>query len=288
MKKKVLILGSSGMLGHMVNFFLNKTSNFLVYNIAGSRKVDGNTQIIDIENFNKLKIYIKKINPDILINCIGILVSQSSNELKKAIYINSLFPHLLKDLGNKMDFKLIHISTDCVYSGKKAEFYVENDIKDGLDEYSKTKSLGEIIDNKNLTIRSSIIGPELKTNGTGLFHWFMSQDKPINGFTNVYWSGVTTMELARSVVWAINNNIKGLYNITNGVRISKYNLLEIINYYTNKNLVINPIETSFCDKSFIDTRNELDYKIPSYKIMISELVEFIKSNSTNYPHYIIK
>jgi len=285
MKKKIIVLGSSGSIGHMVNFFLNKTSNFLIYNVAGSRKVDDKTEIINIENFHKLKIYIKKINPEIIINCIGILGNQSSNELKKAIYVNSLFPHLLKDLANDNNCKLIHVSTDCVYSGKKKDFYVENDIKDGLDEYSKTKSLGEIIDNNNLTIRSSIIGPELKKNGIGLFHWFMGQDKQISGYTNVYWSGVTTIELARSIIWAINNDITGLYNITNGSKISKSNLLQIINDKTKKNLVINSIKTSFSDKSFMDTRKELDYIIPSYEFMISELVEFVKTNSANYPHY---
>ena len=257
-------------------------------NLSGSRKFDTQTTIIDVQDFDKIKTYIEKIKPDFIINCIGILINESKKNIKKSIYLNALFPHLLDDLSFKLNFKLIHISTDCVYSGKKGESYIETDQKDGLGNYSITKGLGEIINDKNLTLRTSVIGPELKPNGEELFNWFMLQEKPINGYTNVFWSGISTLELAKAVLWAIENNITGLYNLTNGKKISKNDLLLIINKYSSKKLIINPVETLSSDKSFHDTRKEINYDIPSYNIMVKKIIQHITVNSVLYPHYKIK
>lgn len=276
------------MIGHTIYHFLSKSNKYLVYNLAGTRKVDSTTKLIDVKNFSSLENYIKEIQPNFVINCIGLLINESKKNIDKAIYLNALFPHLLKNLSYSLKFKLIHISTDCVFSGKKKGFYIESDLKDGVGNYAKTKGLGEVIDHKNLTFRTSVIGPELKHDGEELFHWFMSQKKEINGFTNVYWSGVTTVQLAKAVIWSLERNITGLYNLTNGKKISKNDLLSIVNDLTKKNLNIKPVESVFSDKSFSDTRQELDLKIPSYQEMVSELVEFIKNNSINYPHYFLK
>ena len=288
MKKKVLVLGSSGMIGHMIYYFLKKTEKYLLFNVAGTRKVDSSTKLIDVHDFKSLEFFIREIKPDFIINCIGILINESNKNIHKAIYLNALFPHLLKNLSYLFDFKLIHISTDCVFSGKKKDFYTEFDDKDGFGNYAKTKGLGEIIDERNLTIRTSVVGPELKSNGEELFDWFMSQEKEINGFTNAYWSGVTTIVLAKSIIWFLDNELTGLYNLTNCKKISKNDLLNIIKYFTKKNIKIKPIKTLFSDKSFLDTRQELGIKIPSYEFMISELVDFIKNNLNYYPHYNIK
>src|SRR5690606_27782525 len=108
---------------------------------------------------------------------------------------------------------LIHISTDCVFSGKKGD-YIETDQKDGSSVYAQSKSLGEITGDNILTIRTSIIGPELKNNGIGLFHWFMSQQGQIQGYSNVFWNGVTTLELAKVIHRLINKQMDGLIHIT--------------------------------------------------------------------------
>ena len=284
-KKKIIVLGSSGMIGHMIYHFLKKTNKFLLFNLAGSRKINNKTTIIDVQDFEKIKIYIDEIKPDYIINCIGILINESKKNLKKAIYLNALFPHLLDDLSFKLNYKLIHISTDCVYSGNKEEPYTEFDEKDGLGNYSKTKGLGEIINDKNLTLRTSVVGPELKIDGEELFNWFMLQNEIINGFTNVFWSGISSLELAKAVLWGIENDIKGLYNLTNGIRISKNDLLMIMNKYSKKKIKINPIESVFSDKSFLDTRKEINYNFPSYELMIKELFTHIRNNTFLYPHY---
>ena len=286
MKKKIIVLGSSGLIGHMTCFYLNKVDNFKVYNVSGSRKYNDDTEIINALNFEKIKQYIKKIQPHVVVNCIGILINQCKTSTQNAIFLNALFPHLLNELSFDLNFKLIHISTDCVFSGEKGESYIESDLKDGKGTYAKTKGLGEINNNKNLTLRTSVIGPELKKNGEELFSWFMSQNKEINGFTNVYWSGVSTIELAKTVIWGIRNNIKGLYHVTNGQKISKNDLLSIINKYSNKNISINPDSSMCSDKSFIDTRKERDYLMPSYELMIKELFVYMKQKHFNYTHYL--
>jgi dTDP-4-dehydrorhamnose reductase len=287
-KKKILILGSSGLIGHTVYLFLKKSNLFLLYNLAYSRKVDKETKLLDATDFNLLKKYLETIKPDIIVNCIGILISESNANPKKAIILNALLPHFLKDFTKKQKSKLIHISTDCVFSGDKINSYVENDEKDGKGYYAKTKGLGEINDNTNLTLRTSVIGPELKANGEELFNWFMSQNESIKGYLNAYWSGVTTIELAKSILWAIDKNIVGLYNVTNGIRISKYELLSLINNITGKEIKIVPFKNKLLDKSFIDTRKERDYKIPSYNKMILDMIEYIKLNSSRYPHYTVR
>ncbi|MCW8895353.1 SDR family oxidoreductase [Sulfurimonas sp.] len=277
MKKKVLILGSTGMLGHqVVNYFL-KFNEYDIVDISFRNKLRKETIILDVTNKNLLMKTINKIRPDYIVNCIGILIDSSNNDFTNAIYINAYLPHLLKDIANNLNAKLIHVSTDCVFSGKKGN-YIETDKRDGQDIYAKTKILGEIIDNYNVTLRTSIIGPELKTNAEGLFHWFMNQSGTINGFTKAIWSGVTTLELAKAIKWAIENEITGLYHVTNGESINKYDLLNLFKKYTKKEIEIIPVDDKEVDKSFIDTRKEIDYVIPSYDEMVKNMVENIHSN----------
>ena len=134
----------------------------------------------------------------------------------------------MKRLADVVGAKLIHISTDCVFSGRQG-MYADNDFRDADDIYGRSKALGEIFSDKDLTIRTSIIGPELKRYGEGLFHWFMSQRERVNGYTKVFWSGVTTLELAKAIEYSLDNDVTGLFQLSNGVRISKYDLLVLFN-----------------------------------------------------------
>lgn len=286
MKKKLLILGSTGMLGHqVVNYFL-KFSNYEVIDISYRQKFRKETIILDVKDNLKLESEIIRIKPNYIVNCIGILINGSKN-IKNTIYINSYLPHLLSSISAKINAKLIHISTDCVFSGKKGK-YIEYDEKDGNDIYSKTKALGEVIDNVNVTLRTSVIGLELKLNGEGLFHWFMKQHGVINGFTKAIWSGITTLELAKAIKWAIENNITGLYHLTNNKSINKNDLLNLFKKYTKKTIEIISIDGKETDKSFIDTRAEINYIIPNYDVMIKEMVGLIDNNRELYSQYTIE
>ena len=285
MKVKVLVLGSTGLIGHQVYNYLKKNSDYELSNISYRNKLQEDTILLDIREETKFLDTVEKIKPNIIINCIGILINGSNKDPENAIFINAYMPHRLMRLADSINAKLIHISTDCVFSGNKKEPYLELDEKDGKDAYAKTKGLGEVINDKHLTLRTSVVGPELKTNGEELFHWFMNQSGTINGFTKATWSGVTTIELAKAVMWAIDNKITGLYHVTNNSPICKYDLLQLFKKYTKKNIEIVPVDGKEVNKDFIDTRKQINYEIPSYDQMVSDMMNVIRSNRFLYSQY---
>ena len=285
MNKKVLILGSSGLIGHQVYNYLKDNRDFVLSNISYTRKLNNETILLDVRKDQYFFDQIRHIQPNYIVNCIGGLISEAKQDPKRAMFLNAHLPHKLAKLANNINAKLIHMSTDCVFSGNKKSPYVETDEKDGLDTYAKTKSLGEIVSKNHLTIRTSVIGPEIINASGELFHWFMSQSGIIEGFTKAIWSGVTTIELAKAIKWCIDNNITGLYHLTNGIPLNKYDLLHLFKKYTNKNIEILKVEGIATNKSFIDTRMEINYLLPTYNQMISDMVTLIKNNRTLYGHY---
>ena len=286
-KSNILILGSSGLIGHQIyNYLLN----FEEYNILGvskSRKFKNDDLNIDFENINLLEKLINEFKPNIIINCAGKLISASNKSPDSAIYLNAYFPHLLLKIADKANAKLIHISTDCVFSGNKGN-YSENELKDGTTIYSKTKSLGEINSNKHLTIRTSVIGPEIDLKGEELFNWFMCQSKPIEGYTESIWSGVSTIVLASVIKRCVDKNITGIYNVTTKDPINKFDLLSLINKFRFNKILINPVIGVKSNKSLIDTRSTLDYIYPSYFDQVSEIFELIHNSKSLYSHYLNK
>ncbi len=273
------------MLGHQVVKYFKKLDQYDLYDISYRNKLTDRTIIIDVRKITELEKYIIEVKPDIIINCIGMLIEESQEDISKAIYINSYFPHLLKSICNKINAKLVHISTDCVFSGDKGS-YTETDLPDSNTIYGKTKSLGEITDNTHVTIRTSIIGPELKSNGVSLLDWFLKEkNSEINGYSKAIWSGVTTLELAKIIKIAIDSHITGLYHVTNNEKISKYELLKLFNNHINKKFKINKNESIMNNKSLIDTRNKLNYTVPNYNIMIEEMFKELFNNPSTYKHY---
>jgi dTDP-4-dehydrorhamnose reductase len=284
MNKKILVLGSSGLIGHQVYNYLKTFDNFTLFDLAHTRKLTDDTILLDMLDEKKVNDVILKIKPDCIINCVGILIEGSKKDPKSAIFLNAYMPHHLMKIADEINAKLIHISTDCVFSGKKGQ-YNEGDEKDGTGIYARTKALGEITNSKHLTLRTSVVGPELKTDGEELFHWFMQQKESVNGFTKSIWSGVTTLELAKAVKRAIDKNTTGLYHITNGKSISKYDLLNLFKKHSNHLVQIIPVDGIVSDKSFVDNRQEFDYAIPSYDVMVEDLLKFIDKHRDIYSHY---
>ena len=285
MKDKVLVLGSAGLIGHQVYNYLKDSGNYELHNISYHHKIQNDTILLDARDEKNFIDKITSIRPHYIVNCIGILINGSDTDPENAIFLNSYMPHRLARLADKVNAKLIHISTDCVFSGDKKEPYVETDEKDGRGVYAKTKGLGEIVNDKHLTLRTSVVGPELKSDGEELFHWFMNQSDSISGFTKAIWSGVTTIELAKAVKWSIDNDITGLCHITNNSSISKYELLKLFQKYTKKDIDIKLVDGKNVDKSFIDTRLLMDYEIPSYERMVSDMVDLITNNRSLYSQY---
>ena len=284
MNKKILVLGSSGLIGHQVCNYLKTFDNFILFDLAHTRKLTNDTILLDIRDEKKIDELIFQIKPNYIINCVGILINGSKKDPASAIFLNAYMPHHLKKIADEINAKLIHISTDCVFSGKKGQ-YNEDDEKDGEGIYARTKALGEIINSKHLTLRTSVVGPELKTDGEELFHWFKQQKGSVNGFTKSIWSGVTTLELAKAVKRAIDKNTTGLYHITNGKTINKFELLNLFQKYSNHQIQIIPVDEIVSDKSFVDNRQEFDYTIPSYEEMVKEMLKFIVIHRDIYSQY---
>lgn len=294
---KILILAAAGMAGHVVASILekNKDLEILKTSRCGESITESNTVHLELKDQDKLNTVINNFAPDYIISCAGILVNSSDNNPAEAIYINSYLPQYLNKLSETLGFKLIHISTDCVFSGSKGQ-YTEQDTPDATNAYGRTKTLGEIDNNKNLTIRTSIIGPELKPNGTGLMHWFFNQSGDIKGFTKAIWSGVTTLELAKFIVHIIkleldtNNsfNLTNIYHLTNNSSINKYDLLNLIKtQFKISHINIQPDDNYNANKSFISTRDikNLNYSVPSYADMITELYNHMAAHKDLYSQY---
>ena len=280
--KTILVLGSSGMLGHVVTKYFEEKS-YDVYNLSHRIKINERTEIMDVTNFSEFDKYLNKLKVDVIVNCIGILNEDAENNPDKAILLNSYLPRFLEKKYMNTKVKIIQISTDCVFSGKTGN-YTENSFCDGDSIYARTKTLGEINNNKDLTIRTSIIGPDINEDGIGLFHWFMNQKGTIYGFKNAYWTGVTTIELAKGIEILIKNDVAGLYHFVPNEKISKYNLLNIIAEIFNRNITIIPKEDYYVDKSLINTRTDCKYVIPTYREMIEEMKNWIDKNPQLYSY----
>ena len=266
-KKKVLLFGATGMAGHIAYLFLRGTGNYDITPIVYRNKLTDDSIIIDVNNKDEVSNIIKSQSPDYIINCVGVLIKGANEYPGSAILINSYLPHLLAKLADEVGAKLIHISTDCVFSGKKG-MYAENDFMDADDLYGRSKALGEIYSTSHLTLRTSIIGPELKKEGEGLFHWFMMQHSEVNGYSEAFWGGVTTLELAKAIDRSINNNLTGLIHLTNGEKISKYELLLLFKEVWNRDYVqVNKIAGKSVDKS-LKRSEQFDFGVPDYKQML--------------------
>ena len=176
----------------------NKLNSYSYSAFYNSEKV---IESIDLTNFQYLLNQLNTINPDVIINACGITIRRGVNQLKSnSIILNSALPHFLNEWVTSNNKRLIHFSTDCVFSGKKGD-YEDNDITEATDIYGLTKSMGEVIDSTfTITLRGSMIGRELE-NKTELFEWFLKQhNTTINGFSEVIYSGFTTVKMADIVL----------------------------------------------------------------------------------------
>jgi dTDP-4-dehydrorhamnose reductase len=234
---------------------------------------------IGLNNLLDLQSIVLKINPDIVINCIGVIKQSPLSESRKTtIEVNALLPHLIAETISKYQSKLIHISTDCVFSGAKGA-YREFDESDAVDVYGKSKFLGEISYGGHLTLRTSIIGHEMGSS-LSLLEWFLGQRK-VEGYLRAIYSGVTTLELAKILEQYIlpTHEMQGLFHISSKP-ISKFDLLSIVNKVYQCNTQITPENNFVIDRS-LDSRyfqNMTGYEPKDWEQQILELYKFNQSN----------
>ena len=222
---------------------------------------------------------------DTVINCIGLLNQACEDRKAAAAYLNGYFPHQLAALTEGTRTQIIHMSTDCVFSGKRGQ-YTEEDLPDGSTFYDRSKALGELEDEKNITLRNSIVGPDINPKGIGLLNWFLQQKGQVNGYTGAMWTGQTTLQLAKTMEAAARERAHGLYNTVPDTSISKCDLLGLFNRYIRRDKIeILPVDKMAADKSLKRTRWDFGYKIPDYETMVAELADWMRDHRSLYPHY---
>lgn len=288
---KILILGGAGMLGHRL--WLNLSQ---VHETWATVRGDA-YQFPDIPEFprkyirphidalilDQVRDAIASVQPDLVINCIGLIKQVALvNDPLSSISINALFPHQVALICRTGGIRMIHISTDCVFSGKKGH-YLESNPSDAEDLYGRTKFLGEVTYPHTTTLRTSIIGRELKTR-FGLIEWFLAQKGTIRGYKKAIYTGFTTDELSRVILNYVipHTNLNGLYHVSSDP-ISKYDLLMLAKDSFGRDVTILPDEDFVSDRSLDSSRFRqlTGYKPPAWSIMIDEL----KRNSALYDRF---
>ena len=281
---RVLVLGSAGMVGHTVSLYLKESG----HDVDGfSRKANRlvNTIVGDAADTSKLEKVICSGRYDYVINCIGELKAHAERDKAGAVFLNSYLPHFLASITMGTSACVLHMSTDCVFSGEKGNYAVD-DFPDGRSFYNRSKALGEIADDKNITLRCSVVGPDINPEGIGLVNWFMKQKGDINGFTDVIWTGQTSLQLAKTMEAVMNCHIHGIYNSVPKTTISKYELLKLFNQYLRcgSNRII-AVDSPKSNKSLISSDYGFDYAIPDYEKMIKDMADWMQSHNYLYPHY---
>lgn len=282
---RILVLGATGMLGNtLFRYFqendlfdtwgtLRNTSSLRYFHEGMRPKLISN---VDVLIHDELINVIEKVRPDCVINCIGLIKQlESAKDPLSVLPINSLLPHRLAQLCGLSNTRLIHISTDCVFSGKKGS-YVETDVSDAEDLYGKSKYIGEVSDLPHaLTLRTSIIGHELNSHHA-LVDWFLSQNQDVKGYINAIYTGLPTIELARVIHEYVipNNALSGLYHVA-AKPIDKFRLLQLIADIYNKQILIEPDEQVMIDRSLDGTRfeKETGYLAPEWPTLVEKMYQ---------------
>ena len=281
---RFLILGCNGMAGHTISLYL-KEKGYDVFGFDRRKSSLVESAAGDAMDRACLKELIGNNRFDTVINCIGLLNANAENNKAAAVYLNAYLPHFLAEITQGTETQVIHMSTDCVFSGKRGQ-YTETDLRDGTTFYDRSKALGELEDEKNLTLRNSIVGPDINPSGIGLLNWFLQQQGEVNGYTGAMWTGQTTLQLAKTMEAAAKVKAAGLVNAVPETSISKCDLLKLFNQYIRKEKVkIIPVDKMAADKSLKRTKWDFDYRIPDYEEMVSELADWMRNHRALYPHY---
>jgi len=283
---RILILGGDGMLGHQLFKSLankhdvrvtlrQRLSAYKDFNLFSAENA---YEGIEVGSMDHLLEVLGEFRAEAVVNAVGIVKQRSTaKESIPSLEINSLFPHRLAALCKAAGMRMVHMSTDCVFSGRKGR-YRETDLSDAEDLYGRTKYLGEVYDSHCVTLRTSIIGKELSRK-QGLLEWFLSQRGSVRGFKNAIFSGFTTLELSRIIEKILTEYPEkgGLYHVSSDP-ISKFDLLTLIKRKMGMSIEIIPTEEPRLDRGLDSTRfrAEFNYTPPTWEEMIGELSMSLK------------
>ncbi len=288
---RILILGGDGMLGHQLlkswqgkhEVRVTLRGDSMRYAGYGLFTPENSFYGVDVLDFSRVEQVVRIFRPEAVVNAIGIVKQRiEAHDAILSLEVNSLLPHRLSQLCKKVGARLIHLSTDCVFSGGRG-MYTEDDLEDARDLYGRSKLMGEVHDAHAVTLRTSIIGLELSRNKS-LIEWFLAQSGQVKGFTRAVYSGFTTSEMARIIEQVLleHRSMSGLWHVASEP-ISKYALLaELSGLMQRSDIDLLPENDFFCERSLDATRfnTETGYQPPSWHDMLKELAADIRERGT--------
>ena len=224
---------------------------------------------------------IARVKPDAIVNCIGVLNEAAEKNHSLAILLNSFLPNYIDSLSEKYGFTLVHVTTDCVFDGETGN-YTEDAVPNATSFYGISKAMGEVKNDRTLTLRLSIVGPDINPNGIGLFNWFSKQTGEVKGYSKVYWTGVTTIELARVIEEALRKKITGFHHVVNNEKIKKSELIRLFEKYFHFGITVVDDDAKKSDKSLVRTDKSHDFKIPSYEQMVKDMRAWVDAHPDIY------
>ncbi len=280
---KILVIDSQGKAGHVVSLYMQEQGHGVTgYSEALSGKVQ--TIVGSLYDTGLIQRVVGDGDYDAVINCSAIINQFAEDDKAAASFINTYLPHFLAKITAGTQTVLVHRSTDCVFSGRRGN-YGADDVPDAASFYARTKAVGEVINNKDITIRTSLIGPEYEKEGIGLFNWYHNRQGDVSGFANARWTGLTTIEFAREVESLLLQHAHGLFHLVPEHAISKYDLLLLFQKHFPGDRNVLRVENSPVDKSLLQVLNGYDISVPDYESMIEEMAAWISSHKELYPHY---
>ena len=279
---RVMVLGSSGMFGHVVTTFLEDKGHEVI-SVSRHGSFGRFPEAVDLEDWPTLRFHIEKHRPEWIVNAAGLLNDEVDRNATSAILVNSFLPRMLADVGPQMGFRLVTVGSDCVFHGDRGGYSIL-DIPDAHSAYGKSKHLGEVNIERDLTLRTSIVGPEIDLEGRGLLKWFMSQEADADGWTSALWTGVTTLELAKVVESVISGECQetGLWHFVPATPIAKFNLLKLMNVvFRDSTIQVHKVPGLPHDRSLINDR-PTSWQVPDYPEMLIELQDWVLEHQNLY------
>lgn len=269
---KILVFDYKGMVGHVIYHYLREHGH----------TVDGYDG--DLHDEALIATTLRDGDYDAVINTLAVINQFAEEDKAEATYINAYLPHLLEKLTSGTKTVLVHRSTDCIFSGSKGG-YTLKDIPDGTSFYARTKAIGEVINNKDICIRASLVGPEQHEDGISLLNWFLHQHGDVDGFVNAIWTGLTTDEFARVIEYLLLHKAHGLLHTVPDHGIGKYFLLEYFNKYLQGDRNVVRVENKLVDKSLKQELGDSGLQLNDYETQIRNMAQWIKDHQDFYPAY---
>lgn len=281
---RIFILGSNGVVGHAVALYFREAGHDVLDGFDAN--LDGSIQSTmgSYYDADHLKKTIKEFLPDAIINCTAIVNQAAEEDKAGAAYLNAYLPHLLEALTAGTKTVVVHRSTDCIFSGARGQYTLQ-DWPDAKSFYARTKAVGEINNDKDITIRVSLIGPAQDEEDGSLLNWYLNQKGEVKGFANAIWTGLTTLEYAKTIESLLKQKAHGVFQAAPKDSINKYELIKLFEKYFPGGRSIVKVDNNRVDKSLVPYWGEYDIMIKDYEEQIEEMKLWIEKHPNLYPFY---